>query len=709
MRIIVPLLALLATMPPPAGAQAAAEDAYMDPVARHLVARARDDRDRTNEALVSYTAIVRERMAAALRLPLKDRTIYRKEAASRVHWRRDGRSAVRVLALREQHPGGVEVPRNPSGFTIDELFDPTIDRLYLDLGFAEELWLEHPLAHGSEEHYRFQSGDTLEIRLPDGRVIRAVELKVIPREVSTHHVYASLYLDDATGALVQAAYRLSRTVDVEKDMDEIDPEDAEYIPGILKPMELELGLVVIEYSLWEGEHWMPRLLRMEATARAGVLSAPASLEVSYQMLHVETEDDDATAVAAADITLPEAEELRGTADYRAIRRRQNGQDIIVLVPRDSAELLTSPHLPPPIWEGAASFATEGELRGFVERLAELPKAPGAALEWDFHWGLGRPGLLRYNRVEGPSVGARIQGETPFADVGATGRLGIADLHPNVRLEAVRPSLERTLGLALYHELVAVDPDAGSFGLGASTAALLLGRDDGDYFRATGATVSLGPPPQARPWWSLALYAERHHAAERETHASVPRLFGADGFRPNVPADEVDLAGATLALRPWWGTDPTGAQLGLDLMADAATGEAEYVRGRIVGRAAVPLLAGIRVAAELGGGAASDALPTQRHWFLGGTSTLRGYRGAAAVGSHFARGRLEVGRPWPWGGVTLFSDAGWAGERDAFDADDALLSAGIGFSILDGTLRIDLARALRAPTGWSLEVHLDALM
>jgi len=35
--------------------------------------------------------------------------------------------------------------------------------------------------------------------------------------------------------------------------------------------------------------------------------------------------------------------------------------------------------------------------------------------------------------------------------------------------------------------------------------------------------------------------------------------------------------------------------------------------------------------------------------------------------------------------------------------------GIGGSLLDGLVRMDIARALRAPTGWRLELYVDGII
>ena len=44
-----------------------------------------------------------------------------------------------------------------------------------------------------------------------------------------------------------------------------------------------------------------------------------------------------------------------------------------------------------------------------------------------------------------------------------------------------------------------------------------------------------------------------------------------------------------------------------------------------------------------------------------------------------------------------------------DFDPLLLSAGVGASFLDGLVRLDLARALRTPTGWRVDLYLDAAL
>ena len=60
-----------------------------------------------------------------------------------------------------------------------------------------------------------RSGDTITIRMQGGRTIRAIELRVTPRQTSGHLVTGSLWIDPSNGTVVQALYRLSRPLDVE--------------------------------------------------------------------------------------------------------------------------------------------------------------------------------------------------------------------------------------------------------------------------------------------------------------------------------------------------------------------------------------------------------------------------------------------------------------------------------------------------------------
>ncbi|MDX1567464.1 MAG: hypothetical protein R3223_06665 [Longimicrobiales bacterium] len=382
---------------------------------------------------------------------------------------------------------------------------------------------------------------------------------------------------------------------------------------------------------------------------------------------------------------------------------------IVLAPVDSTRLHDAEWLPPPVWEEAPGFTTDEAREEFSQLLAGLQIPPPRPRGPRFTWGYQGTDLLRYNRVEGFSLGARVEWEPPFSpapdEVRVTGRLGLGTWVPDGRLELAWSGRERTVSLAGYHSVTPVDPGARSLGLGNSAAALLFGRDDGDYFRATGGRLALGPGADERPWYELYVSAEEHRPLPAEADFSV--LGGSDPFRPGLPAVRLREYRAGVRLAPSWGYDPFGVQGGMEVLLERGEGDRSWTRGGATGRLAVPLLAGLRGGVELGGGHLWGDPPLQRHWFLGGTRSLRGYGGGAAVGTTYGRLRADLSWGSPAGRLSVFGDAGWAGDLDLYRRDDVLVSAGVGVSILSGLLRLDLARALRTPTGWRLEVHLDS--
>jgi len=678
-----------------------------------LLDAARAARAELGSSIVAYEATISRRMRARLRLPLKDRMLARVEEAARVRWSRDGETVAYMVAGRQEDPEGV----SPStGFDLDAIFDPAGERVYFGSGLGdltdeeENFWIAHPLAEGSERDYRYAVGDTLTLRLPGGRVLRSVELRVTPRRESFHYLTASLWVEPTTGALVRAIYRPSRNVDLLRDtvfIDAEDLDDLDRVPGFLKPIEIDFELIAIEYSLWDFEHWLPYRMSVEGYARAGMFRVPLEVETAYTIESV-IDEQDAAADSAAAVTPEQVLSAWGAdaaSEPEELGENDGGAGWLY-VPRDTASLMTSDELPAPIGEASPGFAAEEDLAPYIERLRRFEGArsrpPRVALEW----GLRGQGLVRYNRVEALSLGLRGLVEGGPGSLSLTTRLGVADLHPNAELAARLPLWRLTLGAAIYHELAAVEGGA-PFGFGNSFGALFLGRDDGDYYRTTGVRLDVQPPETSRPWLRASLWAERQDAVERETDFSLPHLFSGDDFRPNVAANDADLLGATLVAAPWWGISAERLQAGLELFAQPVTGDYRFARARLTGRLVLPFGERTSIAAEAAAGTSWGELPIQYAWFIGGPATLRGYDGATAIGPDMARARLEVARGRGTGALAVFADAGWAGERADFDSDDALLSAGVGVSLLNGLVRLDLAHALREPRGWRLDARFDA--
>lgn len=735
------LAALALASPAPASALPQETNGpYADATAAALHVAAIAQRERVDESVLQYTAIVRRRIAAALRTPLKDRTLYRMESSHRVFWNRDGDMTVQVLALREQTPVGLSEDALDSGL-FDDAFDPMDDRLLFglvsredDLGdpAEDDFWFEHPLYAEYRDGYRFTTGDTLTLTLPDGRRVEAIELQVVPRVADVHRMTGSLWIEPTSGALVRAIYRLSDTFDAMRDIAELREEEAagsfRFVPGLFTPWTAEVSLIAVDYSLWNFDVWLPRSLRAEGIIGAGIVKAPLTMDVSYEMEAVTTEASLADPATEGDVpevrfrTRSEAMAylnslvFGGTIPYVLDPEtgRSDGHRVSYLLPEDQSFLLESPELPPPVWDDAPGFASGADIDQYFDGLADLPGAPIVQVPATLRWGLQRPDLIRYNRVEALSLGLRgqLRPNTPFGplSLSATGRMGLGDLHPNASLEIARETIRRRVSLHGYHELATIDEKARHFGIGNSVLAATIGRDDGDYYRRTGGMLEWTPPTADRRSYRVRGYAEYHENVPVETAFS---LFHATSdtwtFRPNIAAERGWEYGGSLELSPYWGSDPNLAQGGFDILFQGGIGDVEYARSSLVGHLVFPLPARMRMAVEAGAGTSWGSPSPQRLWYVGGPSTLRGYDPRVAGGTSFGRARGELARGFSFGRISLFSDLGWAGDRGDVRFEDAFYSVGAGLSILDGLIRFDGAWGLEAPREFRFDVYLDQIL
>lgn len=693
----------------PAPDAATLASAYLDPGARALVERARLRRERADRSITAYEALVREHVSAGMRALRRDRLLYRREVASRIRWHHVLPPVVEVLGAREVVPivmSRAGVPEGLHGELPHLVHDPADDRL---LGLGDGDYLRHPLAGGSERDYRFASGGTTVLALPGGRTIRLLELRLLPRRADSRLLGGALWLDSETYAVVQAAFRLARAFDLERDAAAAgeDEEHLDEIPGILKPIRVDVRYIAIEYGLWELRWWMPRLIAFEGEVQVGpLLRMPVRYERVYSDYRVEGDTVELPPVRVAVAGDTRARGCRGREgcicrDGRCRRAR-------VVFPEDTASLLESEFLPHSIFAEGEILADEDDLEEIRSLLGDLPGAPPAFEPPRVYWGFARPGLVRYNRVEGVSVGARAElGYGPYA-ADLTARLGIAGPEPGIELGVGREALGQELRVAAYRRLAAVDPAASPFSIGNSLDALLLGRDDGDYYRAWGVELTgrrVAPGPLDFDW---RIFAEHQSPAPVGTDFSVRGALDDDvRFRDGFPADPADLAGGRITLRVARGLDPAGFRWGAAATVGAAAGEFRYVRPAASARLGFPLPGPLVGSVEGEAGAIYGTPPAQALWFVGGPATVRGYDPLAGRGEAFWRARAEVGTAFPGVRIALFSDAAWAGPRDGFGGGRPLLSAGAGASFLDGLLRLDLARALREPVGWKLHFHADA--
>ena len=222
----------------------------------------------------------------------------------------------------------------------------------------------------------------------------------------------------------------------------------------------------------------------------------------------------------------------------------------------------------------------------------VPEAPHASMPATFRWGLQRPDLIRYNRVEGLSLGGRgqIRPNTALGPLSltATLRMGSGDRAPDARLDVALESLERRVTVSVFHELTPMDEDARHLRLGNSLTAVLFGRDDGEYYRRSGLWMEWTPPSAERRAFRVRAYAEHHDPVDATTDFNLWHLSdGAWAAAENLRADPGFEFGGLATWAPWWGTDPRRAQGGLEVTIQGAGGDFEYVRASLFARTVLP--------------------------------------------------------------------------------------------------------------------------
>ena len=675
----------------------------------------------------AYRTRVRERIGVGIRALRRDRMLYRREIALRIEWRRDSIAQIDVLGARQAVPAAVpkpELPEDLKGDAGDYAFDPADDRLTIGFGNTRrdstqdsiskhrDVEFRHPLAPGSEAHYRFATGDSSVVVFGDGRTIRLRELRITPRRLDFRLMSGSFWIDEDSHAVVRALIRPARPFDFEQDLSDEDGKD---IPGFVKPIRVEVRFLTIDYGLWTGRWWLPRLIAMDAVATAGSF---LQMPVRYERLYDEYEVTGDTALRRAvrpPVATPAEDSIAGAACHEREARekisckcRSGGGHCLafrVNIPTDTAALLASAALPPPFGSANDTLISEGEMQELTRGLGTLPAAP-----WQFRARPPRWGLARYNRIEGLSLGARGELDLGRVRLDGAARIATTDREPDLVAGALHETGTARFRLAGYRRLAAVDPTARSLSIGNSLGAFVLGRDDGDYFRATGAELTIAPPVTLPQRFTIRLYAEQQRGASKRTDFSLPHALHADHvFRPNITADSADQLGASLTVRTQRGIDPERPQWTADVTLDGGVGTYRFGRVSSTVRVAAPLGPNLATAVELAGGMADGRVPVQSYWYLGGPGTVRGYGGNASSGDAFWRARLELANRWPAARVVVFTDVGRAGLREQLSLARPLIGVGVGASFVDGLIRLDVSRAVRSPTGWCLDLYTDAAL
>lgn len=537
-----------------------------------------------------------------------------------------------------------------------------------------------------------------------------------------------------------------------------DPDDdvPGWVKGMISPMEANLEAVTIEYGLYGGRYWMPRTQYAEGYAKAAFMRIPFKFEESYKYASVNGTDTLPTplreksfrelrdSLFEGDTTrwrdLPDsvrkarnvimarvdsvrreerrarrAQECASTGFYSSVESRFEGAvKATVRMPCDTTVLAKSKDLPPSIYDDGEELFGVNERNELLKAL-DFSLAPvWAPLPIRVEYGLAQ---TRYNRVEGLSTALRASqqlGKGYSWDASVRG--GTADLSLYGDLGVSRSNGRLTYRAGGYRRLAVANNDWGSpLSFGASLGSLLYGRDEGYFYRASGVELERS---QARGGGlSLKAFLELQHQATWNTRFNVSRAFGsATEFFPNITAERATVAGVALRQQFSKGLDPARWRLLGDVRAeggallDRARGDsAGNTYGRLAGDLTVsgPLVGHVSAALTTSAGYAPNA-PLQRQFFLGGAQTVRGQLLGTAAGDTYWMGRLEAAWSRSVTRPVIFGDVGWAGPwSEKSNPGRPISGVGIGNSIFDGLIRLDLSRGIYPRKQFRLDLYVEA--
>ncbi|MDZ7630014.1 MAG: hypothetical protein U5K74_01335 [Gemmatimonadaceae bacterium] len=844
--------------------------AFADSATRTLFLLARRARLAQDSALRGYDARTQARITVNMGTSalVRNKLLFRTENASNVKWRRGQGMWIEPLASRTTVPMSKNVNVNGVAASLipvpyfpgrDQLWIPGTDMATVRKDVDETEGFAHPLAEGSEAYYRYQIGDSIRIRLPSGDNLTLRELKVIARRPEWRAFVGSFWFDSRSGSLVRAAYRLSAPIeiwneamaDVKKDLEEAQrdttpqraarikdaKEDAPpaFVRGIMNPMRFDISLVTVEYALYEGKFWLPRVNRAEGETQVMFMHIPIRVEESYRYDDVDGAEplpplpslaSARQTMASMQVCAPACEEvdtedvsdvavnrqrrlqltdsllkayglqpalvadtsalavrtryvgdslyrvyrtsvLKGIRDARyatrdsllraagrevpaptdssrdARRTRRFGDSLYramtraerarvrdaeckatggyytrtetryegalrygLRLPCDSTALATSKELPASPYDANEEVFSQRDADALASSLGLGLQPAFGPQPLQFDYSLNQQ---RYNRVEGFSFGTEVKWPLGAGyTASALARIGVADWQPNAELRLARSNGRKTVQVAAFRRLSYTNDFGNPLSLGSSLATLLYGRDEGFYYRNLGAELTwVKQTGTGQLSWRA--FGERHDAVDKRWNFNVANAFS-DNRRmlDNIVAQEGQVGGGAGEWHASYGLDPRGWQVTTDMRAEAAGGSFNYARGLADITVAHPLFWKLSFGQTLSSGTATDSVPVQRQFFMGGLRTVRGQIAGTRVGNTYWLSRSELAFGSDAAKRTLFLDLGWAGERNDFTKPGRPISGwGFGSSFAGGLFRTDVSRGIYPRKGTRVDLSLGA--
>ncbi len=573
---------------------------WNDGAVRALVGRAVQERaaDALDASLQSYSArahgILTFHAEFDPRFGPGARLVRADELDVEVYWERPDRSKQVIRAWRDStfFPTDLAYHRDHLGIVSND-FGPRIR-----IGDGDEVSdVVHPLAPDGPDWYDYRLRDTVRISTAGRRLVLA-GIDVRPRDPSRPGVAGTLYLDVERAQVVR--FRFTFTA------------------AAFRDRNLEDLTVRLERSLVDDRYWLPYHQEIEIRRRSAVVDFPLRGVIRGRW-------------DIGDYRVNAEPPVRGPGSWIGGLRAPGG----------------------PSWTGPLTAQLDSTLTPMEG--ADLARIRAAAREVVGHrltrpagirLGLSRTSdLFRWNRVEGPRVGAGLSGQGCGLDrVTAVAGVGLGDGRLTGGVDLSRQIGSIAVGLDGSHRVVDVGDQPPSSSPANTIAGLVGGRDLGDYvmldrvgLRVGGPLGSGGTTFQADAVW--------------ERPVSVEGGAGSVWGHPR--------ANPALGSRPYWigrlglarGPGGTGSGLAVDLRGEVGAGPTTY--GRVAaGIAWTGQVTGGEWRVEGVGGASTGGLPARRAFLLGGVGTLPGEPFRSSAGRALVLGRLDRGWALPGPSVGL---------------------------------------------------------
>jgi len=711
------LLALLVLAAPPLAAQRATADTatFASPATRALVERAMRRHQAQDSLVADYRATLRYRLTFAIgqrrwaRIP--PAVVEEQEAA--IAWQRPNDLRVDFLGRRSRSRSGdsdLNSTFSNPWFVPRGLGDSV--RIFGD-DFPERAAL-HPLAADGPAWYRYAAGDSLAITLPTGEMLTLSLVEFAPRGPAPALIVGRMWLDRETAEVVRLSFRYVGTdlwtlPEGESRRDSTQARRANAIINRLLSLSGDL-----EYARQDGRYWMPYRQVISGRIQIPLISDlifPFEAVTTFADYRINTGEPVVFRAPADTLPLSREERLARRDSLRRERRESDGLPTPERPRTWTGRLSGGGRFEmrrPPVdslrayaaWGDSLEFdLSAAEARRLRETLADLERQ--AARLSSAMTGMQRAGVayerlgdvLRYNRVQGLSLGAGYQVRVPgtaFTQVFGTARYGFSDGRPTLRLSLIHDAPSGRLTVSGYREVRGVDPlmpDAAPLN---TLRGIFSASDHNDYLLATGGRASWETSVALGTELTVWAGYEAQHGVATRAHSAVNDFLGGTGeFLPNGQATDghFGLAGVRLdggfASRTRW-------SIATDLLAGAgrATGRGwARVEHQFPGRVAPTLRASL--------GSATRPVLDQMAFRAGAGGTVRGFRYGFQRGQAFWSVQTEVPTGRRWYHPVFLLDAGQAGMLsgpEGLGRRRVMVGGGVGFRFF-GVTRVDRSEAI----------------